>query len=125
MSAGAFTFTVYTASYADGAAHPIRVQPETLAATAGGIANAAADGVDANNPISAMVSASKRSLGLHARTVTLELTGTPPTGYKVGSRVRIPCLTEGFYDAVAIKGTPVTYLGTTWRTSYVTPESTK
>lgn len=115
MSAGAFTITKYLADYAGGTnIHPIRVQPETIAADADGTANDAPT-ADATSPISAQVSRSRKGLGLHARLVALEIVGTPPTGYKVGSRTKIPALTPAFYSAAIAPGAVITYLGTTWR----------
>lgn len=125
MSAGAFIIAVYSATYNSGAErHPIRIQPETLAAAVGSTVNAQSDS-PATNPISAQVSKSKRSLGLHARTVSLKLaTGsTPPQGgYTANSTTRIPALQEAFYNACATKGTPVNYLGTVWETTGVSAE---
>lgn len=93
MSEGAFTNTKYQASYA-AIIHPIRVQEETLAATLDGVANAAPAGA-INNPVSARVGKSRRTLGLGARMVTLEFTAAPPAGY-TGDPVRIPALTPAF-----------------------------
>ncbi len=111
MSAGAFSDTFYGASYGN-FTHPIRVQPETLAAEINAIGNDPPAG-PADNPISASVSRSTRSLGLHARLVFAKLAGTPPTGYAAGARVRIPALTAAFFDE-ATKNATMTYLGTTW-----------
>lgn len=125
MSAGIFVNAVYSATYDGGThLHPIRVQPETLAATAGSVANGATD-TPANSPISAMVSKSRRGLGLHARMVHLKSVATPPTGYKTGSTVRIPALQEAFYNACAITGTSVTYLSTTWVSTGVSAEEVR
>lgn len=122
MSAGAFVNVRYVASYGDGdQIHPIRVQPETLAATADSVENGASP-LALTSPISANVSQSTRSLGLHARIVYARLSGTPPTGYATGSRIRIPALSEAFFNACAPKGTELTYLGTTWLTTGVRAE---
>jgi len=111
MSAGVFTNTLYRASYGDGTAvHPIRVQPETIAAAIGATTNAAPTTAQ-TNPIQARVSGSKRSIGLIARSVTLQAPATgQPTGYKALGVTRIPALTQAFYDA-ATKGVTCTYLG--------------
>lgn len=115
MSAGNFVETGYAANYGDATAiHPIRLQPETLVADIGGTANAPEAGPP-NNPISAIVSKSRRGLGLHPRFLYLILTGTPPTGYQDAGRARLVCLTPGFYALGAIRGTVVNYLGTTWK----------
>jgi len=111
MSAGAFSDTFYAATYGN-FTHPIRVQPETLAASIDAVDNDPPTG-PADNPISAAVSRSTRSLGLHARLVFAKLAGTPPTGYAANAKVRIPALTEAFYDQ-ATKNATLDYLGTTW-----------
>lgn len=125
MSAGSFVTAVYSATYGGGTErHPIRVQPETLLAARGAVVNAESPN-PATNPISAQVSKSKRSLGLHARTVSLRLgvDETPPEGgYTATSTTRIPALQEAFYNACAVKGTTVTYLGATWVTTGVSAE---
>lgn len=129
MSAGAFTFSFYDADYGDGTnVHPVRVQPETLAAVVvGGSQTNTPDGTEATNPISASVSESTRSLGLHARIVYLELAAgaTAPTGYKEGSRVKIPALNKDFYVAATAGNQQVTYLGTTWRVTGSRAEKTR
>jgi len=115
MSAGIFIQTSYGASYGPGTArHPIRVQPETLLADVGGTANAPAAGAP-TNPISAIISKSRRGLGLHPRFIYVTLTGAPPDTYADISRAKIVALTQTWYNLVAVKGTVVNYLGTTWR----------
>jgi len=122
MSAGPFIVGRYSASYGDGEQiHPIRVQPETVAATVGGVENGSS-ALEITNPISAQVSRSTRSLGLHARQVFARITGTPPTGYSPGSLIRIPALSEAFFNAAAVPGAEMTYLGTTWRVTGVRAE---
>jgi hypothetical protein len=113
MSAGVFTETFYLADYTVDAVHPIRVQPETIAATDGTVDNDPPAPVGVI-PISARVSGSRRGLGLFSRTVTMKVAGTPPTGYSATSIVRIPVLTPTAYAAFRPKGTIITYLGTTW-----------
>jgi len=117
MSAGLFLDSFYQADYTAGAIHPIRIQPETTDAqatgTAGVVANSPATG-PATVPISAQVSKSTRSLGLHARVIYLKIDGTPPVGYALSSRVRLPCLNIAFFQAARAKGTAVDYLGATW-----------
>ena len=116
MSAGAFINSRYAANYAAATIHPIRVQPETIAASAAAPGGAVTNDPPADpttNPISAQVTKSTRSLGLHARLISIKVTGTPPTGYLAGSTVRLPALTPAF-AAAAIKGVVITYLGATW-----------
>lgn len=114
MSAGVFVDTKYGATYDVTQVHPIRVQPETLAATGeGGTDNGPPIGA-LTNPISAEITKSRRGLGLHPRMIYLKLTGAPPTGYAANSRAKIPALTGAFFAANNKKGSVVNYLGTTW-----------
>lgn len=110
MSAGAFINSKYAASYGTGTQiHPIRVQPETqtLSVTIGGTATANLPPTGAvNNPISAIVSGSRRGKGLIPRTISFRFTGTPPAGYKAGGILTLPLLTS------ALSGAPVGALGT-------------
>jgi hypothetical protein len=125
MSAGIFSFTFYTATYA-ALVHPIRVQPETLTASAGSpaVVNAPPAG-PATNPISAKATGSRRGVGLVARRVTLVNTAAvPPAGYKVNGVTTIPCLTPAFFAACTLNST-VTYLGSTWRVASRTAEIAK
>lgn len=123
MSAGSFVRSRYQATYDGDNVHPIRVQPETIAMSeAGAPTNTnAPPSLDVTNPISAVVSRGNRSLGLIPRKFNLELTGTPPTGYVVGSRVSVPVLTGTFFSEVPVNS-EVTYLGTTWQVISKTPE---
>lgn len=122
MSAGAFEFTFYEASYGT-ATHPIRVQPETTEASVGNPAvTNVTTATTASTPISAKVSGTGRSLGLIARRVRLvNNAANPPAGYKVNSATVIPALTEAFYDA-CVPNEVVTYLGSTWRVTGRTDE---
>lgn len=121
--AGKFTRSKYQASYGAGAAvHPIRVQPETIAADFGADTNdPPANAI--NNPISAKISLSSRSRGLRPRYVTLQLGDgvAPPTGYKAGAITKIPVLTPGVFTSVQVGGS-VTYLGVTWTVVSLTAE---
>lgn len=109
MSAGAFTRTRYRADSGD--THPIRVQPETLTAAFGATANGApTDAID--NPISAKVSNGNRAFGLKPRSVTIVFETNAPTGYKVGSYIRLPILQPALYTNIAA-GDSVSYLGGT------------
>jgi len=90
MSSGPFQISSYECQ-ATGTNHPIRIQPETLAITLGGTANAAAAG--ATVLPSAQVSQSKRSLGINARTITFKFPeGGAPVGYKELSPITVPWL---------------------------------
>lgn len=129
MSSGLFQITAYNASYDAAQVHKIKVQPETLALSVGSVVNSAPT-VLPTSPISAMVSKSKRSLGLHAATVTLKSTATTasPAGYAVGSITTIPLLNESIRSAVAsaTSATAVSYLGvTTWKIYGYSPEKVR
>lgn len=122
MSAGAFLIRRYAASYGAGdQVHPIRVQPETIAATIDGTANAQASGA-LTNPISAVVSRGKRGKGLIARAVTLRAPeSNAPDGYKPGGTTIIPALSTAFYNK-AVAGASCTYLGATFTVVGTRPE---
>lgn len=110
MSAGSFV-TVNYGCIATASVHPIRVQPETLDAQIGGVANAAPPGT----PIlpSAQVSQSKRAIGINARTVTLKFPeGGAPAGYKEESPITIPWLDQNAAFTGAFRGQAANYLGT-------------
>lgn len=108
MSAGSFV----RSRYADdaGVVHPIRVQPETLALTIGGTANAAPAGAIGAGQVSAKVSGSSRSLGLTARKVRVTFSGAVPDGYKAGSVITLPWLVNTTFGAISPNATG-TYLG--------------
>lgn len=111
MSAGIFTIIGYEGDYGDGTAvHPIKVQPETLGLVIGGVTNAGTAVSNINNPISAQVSGSRRSLGLHPRMVSFEFTATPPATYAANQTLRLPLLTKDMKD-VAVLGATGTYQG--------------
>lgn len=119
MSAGAFEITGYETD--PGTVHPIRIQPETIAAAIGATTNAA----PAGNPTglgSASVSRGRRANGINARLVRFTFDGTPPTGYLANSTITIPALTPEFYDA-AVRGATGTYLGATVEVSGRSPET--
>jgi hypothetical protein len=111
MSAGNFLRSRYAASYGAGTAiHPIRVQPETLAASIGGTTNDPPEGA-ISNPISASVSRGKREKGLKPRTISIQFPATgQPTGYKASGTTVIVGLTIEFWN-LAIPGAVINYLG--------------
>lgn len=114
MSAGDFeTLARYQASYSETAIHPIRVQPETLAAVLDGeaepdVLNEGATGA-ITNPISALISLSRRQRGLRARFITARWNGTPPEGYSPGT-FNLVILRVDRFNAISI-GDQITYLG--------------
>ena len=104
MSAGNFELAVYQPSYDTTARHPIRVQPETLLltiTTPGGAEDNVSQGTVTSNPISARVSGGRRELGLNARKVIVQFTGTPPTGYQAGGRISLPWLSATTFSQLA------------------------
>lgn len=110
MSSGRFQDVFYELSAENGGGKALaRVQPETLAATIGGVANIAAGG-PATIPGSAVISRGRRSNGINMRYVTLAWVGEPPVGYE-GLTVKIPVLTPATFTAW-IKGGTGTYLAT-------------
>jgi len=109
MSAGVFETAFYeTSSENGGFVLRCRVQPETLAASIDGTANASATG-PATAPGSATSSQGRRSAGVNMRYVSLGWTATPPTGYS-GDTVRIPVLDPATFTAWTL-GATGTYLG--------------
>jgi hypothetical protein len=106
MSAGPFQIYRYEADNGD--IHPIKLQPETVAANIGG-ANSPPSG-QVSNDISAWVNRGNRQYGLRPRYVTVRFTSGAPTGYKADQLYRIPILTQARFNAVG-RGTTGTYLG--------------
>lgn len=106
MSSGPFLRSKYTLDSGDIA--PIRVQPETVALSIGGSANAAPTGATTTQG-SAVVSRGKRAKGINARTVTIVF-DSPPTGYKADSPIRLPWLNPTTFTSLAV-GATGTYLG--------------
>ena len=90
MSQGRFEIVNYGSNKL-ATVHPIRIQPETLTLTIGGITNSAPIG-SAILP-SAQVSQGKRKKGLNARSVTFKFAvGSAPVGYKPESPISLPWL---------------------------------
>jgi len=109
MSAGNFTTAFYELSAENGGyIMSCRVQPETLAATIGGTANAGVTG-PATAPGSATISQGRRTAGVNMRYVVLQWTADKPEGYE-GRTVKIPVLDPAVY-ADWTKGATGTYLG--------------
>lgn len=120
MSSGAFVDTSYETDA--GELFPARVQPETLAATFDGTANAAAAGsIPAGRP-SVRMRQGKRAFGIIPRAITVKLPpgGTPPAGY-TGDNLIIPVMTASLYAATG-KNDTVSYLGASWRVASKSPE---
>ena len=101
----------------------IKVQPETLDASIGGQTNTSATGSLTAGFPSAKVSGTNRTIGISARTVSIKLTATL-SGYKNDSTLKIPALTQAFYNACQV-GATGTYLGTACRVVGRSPEVIK
>lgn len=120
MSAGKFTKGKYQTN--GGIVVPIRVQPETLSATLGQGTNSSVTGEIVPGYPRATISRSKRSVGIHARSVTLRFTGaTPPTGYAAGETYRIPVMSPTVWNALG-EGVSATYLGAPAEVVSTSPE---
>ena len=120
MSAGVFLRTRYEAD--SGEIHPIRVQPETVAANIAG-ANAAPSGTTTQS-ISARVNKTNREFGLRPRFVTVRFTSTVPDGYEADNLYRIPILTPSRFTAINV-GASGTYLGSDIEVVSKSPENVK
>lgn len=111
MSAGAFVLSKYQIGAA-GAIHPVRVQPETLTATFGGVANAA-PAAAVTSSLRLNISNGRRKKPGAVRKVRVKLTGgTLPAGYLANSTLTIPAMTQAAF-AAAVDGAAVAYLGAT------------
>lgn len=113
MSAGAFDIVRYETDL--GNIVPIRLQPETLQATFNSVLNAAGGtGATTFSPgfPSAMVSKSRRGLGIHCRTVNVRITAGLPSGYLNNQTYRIPCPNKTVFNGV-VRGQTAGYLGGT------------
>lgn len=123
MSEGKFTRTFYGISAENGGGTaPIRLQPETLAATLGGTVNAAVAG-PATQAGSVTISQGRRSAGINARYVTVAWDGAPPTDYS-GLTARIVVPDPAVYAGTTL-GDAVTYLSTAATIVGRTPETVK
>lgn len=113
MSAGGFSNVKYEA--ATGIVHPIQIQPETASLEIGGETNSVAPVAagTVQSKISARVSGSRRSLGLHSRLVSVqfgETAGAAPDGYKGGSPIALPWLQKDTFELIS-RGDTGNYLG--------------
>lgn len=98
MSSGSF---VRGAIYQDdfGNLYPIRVQPETLTLTIGGVANTAAAGPLPPNLPTVSVSRGRQANGVNARLVRIEFTTITPPGYANSGTIALPVLTQTAFAA--------------------------
>lgn len=119
MSAGAFTIENY--QFGNGGIGSIRVQPETLTLTIGGVENTPVAGVrNVNRRVS--VSGGRRRQGLlYARLVRLTWSGDAPVGYRPGATFTLPLVNNAIYAAASVPDATGTYLGNGVRVVGVTP----
>lgn len=114
MSAGQFARSRYQANNGD--IHPIRVQPETLLANIGAVNAAPTASVDV--PLFARARKSRRAFGLGARSVRVQFTGQPPTGYAENQVLTIPILTQAVFNQITVDqagtylSSPIVVIGT-------------
>jgi hypothetical protein len=109
MSQGSFQIVNYGSNKLS-TVHPIRIQPETLTLTIGGVTNSAPIGSGVLP--SAQVSQGKRKKGLNARTVTFKFApGSQPTGYKPESPITLPWLQNNDTFNETFAGQTGTYQG--------------
>jgi hypothetical protein len=118
MSSGVFETGRY-ASNETGLTHGIRVQPETKALLIGSVANDYSAVTTLTKP-NAQVGRGKKSIGINARTVTIQLTAAL-SGYKVGSNIVLPWFVESTFSAIARDQTG-TYLSTACKVVGKSPE---
>lgn len=109
MSTGRFFRGRYEANNGD--IHPIRIQPETLTLTVGGVANSLPAGAITRGN-SAKVSGGSREFGLSARTVRFVWTGAVPEGYDPNGTLSLPILVEDVWEDI-LTGQEVSYQGGT------------
>jgi len=108
MSAGPFVIRGYETDKGTDLM-PIRVQPETLLLTIGGVANAAPVGTISDAYGSARVGGGKFQNGLKARYVRIKLTEAL-AGYKADAPITLPVLDKTVWAGYS-KGDVGTYLG--------------
>ena len=117
---GSYVFSGYSSTDAPAKIYPIRVQPETIALVINGISNDAPTG-GTTETVSARASGRRRQFGVNARTVSIQFSGTPPTGYKAGQTIRLPILTPDVWNGI-VKNQSGNYLGSAIRVVSKTPE---
>lgn len=119
MSAGDFGRFKYECDNGD--VCPVRLQPETLAATFDGAANAEPAG-PINMATFAKVNKTSREYGIRPRYVTGEWDGAPPADYSATGTVKIAVMTRGVWDAI-LPFSAMAYLGGTVTVTGKTPEN--
>lgn len=119
MSAGQFTRAKYECDTAGTC--PVRIQPETAAATFAGTANAEPAGA-VDMDMYARVNKGRREYGVGTRFVTCEWDGAPPAGYEANGTIKIAILTRAVYDGIAVLSAGA-YLGANITVISKTPEN--
>lgn len=122
MSGGS-TITVGYESYFDvGGIYPLRIQPESAAASVGETLNSPPSS-PINRLPSAKIGGSKRQKGVIVRMLYLKIAlgFDPPSDYTLTSHTAIPALTEAFYKLAIVTG-ELNYLSTTWKVTGGRPE---
>ena len=119
MSAGDFTVSKYEGD--GGYVWSCRVQEETLELTIGETANTAPEGAVDEDLGGIRLRPGKRQLGVNPRTVQLEFTGDPPTGYS-GDDLRVVILDPDVFAGIEV-GDTGTYLSAAVEVVRKTPET--
>ncbi len=118
MSAGSFSRSKYQSAITANI-YGVRVQPETLALQIGSGTNTPPAG-DINQSSRASVVGGRRNRGVNCRKVRFTFAdGATPTGYKVGSVLTLPIMTQSFFDTIlpdqtgSYLGAAIVVIGTT------------
>lgn len=98
MSSGPFALARYQNNNGD--VLRMRVQPETIALTLGTATNGIASGAITPGFPSAILSRSRRSIGVHARRVTVRVTAAGTSGLSVGSVITLPWFVRATFDSL-------------------------
>jgi hypothetical protein len=117
---GSYVFSGYASTDDPARVYPIRVQPETIALVINGISNDAPSG-GTTEQVSARVSGRRRTYGCNARTVAVQFTGTPPSGYKPGQTIHLPILKPDVFADI-VKNQTGSYLSAAIRVIGKKPE---
>lgn len=120
MSAGKFQNYTYTTNAGNLVA--IKLQPETADATFGGAINTGVAGNPNSEFPSAVVSRSRRAIGIHPRTVQYIMESGMPTDYKKEQTFSSPVLVKSVWDGIS-KNDVVSYLGGTGKVLTKTEEN--
>lgn len=120
MSSGAFEDGKYISNAGD--IYACRAQPESKGLTLGGVANAY-PGAAVDQKPSARLKSSNRKIGVNARSVRVQLTGTL-AGYKPDAVLTIPVFQQSVWEGY-VKGQVGTYQSIACKFVGKSPESIK